>query len=130
MTGFLLRRSAAALLFPLAATGAVYGFTAANTVPDSFAGDGSKAISGYAVSAITYTVGGLAEDEVTAVAFTLGSASAATYVPPKIVEVKLTTAGAWYACVVGTPNTSITCNTSAGAQKVADVANLRVLATQ
>jgi hypothetical protein len=32
-----------------------YAFAASNTVPDSNAGEGSKAIGGYTVSAVTYT---------------------------------------------------------------------------
>ena len=41
------------LLFVLA--GSTYAFAAANTVADSYAGDGEGAISGYDVSNIHYT---------------------------------------------------------------------------
>lgn len=50
-----LRIAAVAVVAVLAM--AAFGFAAANTVPASNAGDGNAAISGYTVSAVTYTLG-------------------------------------------------------------------------
>ncbi len=50
------RRIAAVAVIAVVAM-AAFGFAAANTVPASNAGDGSAAISGYTVSAVTYTLG-------------------------------------------------------------------------
>ena len=44
------------LLIAMIFATAVYGFAAANTVPDSGAGDGAGKISGYTVSKIQYTL--------------------------------------------------------------------------
>lgn len=44
------------LLIAMIFATAVYGFAAANTVPDSGAGDGAGEISGYTVSKIQYTL--------------------------------------------------------------------------
>ena len=52
------------------ATGA-YAFTATNTVPSSSAGSGSGTISGYAVSAIAYTLNATTPSDIDSLTFTL-----------------------------------------------------------
>ena len=66
-----------------------YAFTASNTVPDTKAGSGSGAISGYTVSNIEYEN---TENNVTGVTFNLTAAA-------RLVNVKLVTSGGtWYDC--------------------------------
>lgn len=84
------------------------GLTAANTVPDSRAGDGSGTISGYTVSNIDYTV--LASDPtlMDQVTFDLDADPGATG------EVKVNTDGAWHDCTYVT--TAVTCDFASGSE--------------
>lgn len=78
---------------------AVYGFAASNTVPTGQVGDGAGAISGYTVSAVTYTLNSTNPSSLDEVHFVL-SASAST------VKVKLVSAGStWYTCALDTATT-------------------------
>jgi hypothetical protein len=104
-------------------SGAAYAFTASNTVPVSYAGDGSGAISGYTASSITYTLNGTTPTNIDQVAFTLDHAATT-------VKARLVSGGTWYACSVS-GGTSVTCNTTVGVQATAAaVNNLEVLAVQ
>lgn len=47
-------RSLGGLILALILAAAVYGFAAANTVPDTYAGDGEGTIRGYTISNIVY----------------------------------------------------------------------------
>lgn len=79
-------------LVAVAAGSAASGLTAGNTVPSSTAGSGSGGISGYVVSAISYTLNLTTPTNVDAVVFTLDSAATT-------VKAKLTAAGStYYAC--------------------------------
>jgi ABC-type glycerol-3-phosphate transport system substrate-binding protein len=79
-------------LVAAAAGTAASGLTASNTVPSSVAGSGAGGISGYVVSAISYTLNATTPTNVDAVVFTLDAAAGT-------VKAKLTTAGnTFYAC--------------------------------
>src|ERR1051325_9960049 len=52
-----------------------YAFTNSNTVPGSYAGDGSQTISGYNVSNIAYSLNNTTPTNLDAVAFTLDAAA-------------------------------------------------------
>src|SRR5687768_11993087 len=70
-------------------------FTAANTVPETKAGDGSGVITGYAVSSVVYTLNAASPQNIDAVAFSVDSAPIAG----SKLRVKLVSAGAtWYTC--------------------------------
>jgi len=89
----------------LVLAGATYAFAAANTVPPSKAGDGSGAISGYAVSTIHYNLNATNPGTIDSVTFTLNSAPATG----STIKIKLVAAGTtWYTCTNTT--TSVTCN--------------------
>jgi hypothetical protein len=114
------------LAFAFIASLAAYGFTASNTVADSFTGDGSQVISGYTVSNVAYTTND--SGDITAVDFTLGSATAATYAAPTTLKIKLRSAGSWFSCATdATVTTQATCSAITG-ETVAAAENLRVLA--
>jgi hypothetical protein len=85
-----------------------YGFTAANTVPASHAGDGSGAVSGYTVSAIHYVLSAAVPTNVTSVTFTVNAVPAATS------TMKVQIGGNWYTCT--NAGTNLTCNTTVGTQ--------------
>ena len=105
-----------------------YAFTATNTVGASKAGDGANAISGYTVSAVTYTQNAVDPTLLDNVKFTLSSSA-------KTVKAQLSTTtlkDTWYTCTdddlaVG-PLNNWTCATPSYA--VADATNLRVVATE
>jgi hypothetical protein len=99
---------------------AAYAFAAANTVPDTKAGDGTGAVSGYDVTDVVYTLNGTDPSKLDSVAFDLGAAAAQ-------VQVQLVASGTWYACALDT-GTVWTCDTTSPALNVADIDQLRVVA--
>ena len=78
-----------------------YAYAATNTVPAGRAGAGSGAISGYTISAVSYTLDSNNPVNITAVAFTL-DAGATT------VRVRLVTGGTLFNCSGGPTNWSCT----------------------
>lgn len=114
-------RLVALALISVAAGTATNGLVAANTVPTSIAGSGSGSISGYAISAITYTLNATTPTNVDAVVFTLDGAATT-------VKAKLTAAGStFYACT----NVSFvwTCVTTSPQATVSGIDQLSVIAT-
>lgn len=106
-----------AIMFVLA--GATYAFAAANTVPDSFAGDGSGTVSGYAVSNIHYV---LAANPVNIASVTFTLDSAAT-------DVRISFDGTTFHSCTVTGGTSCSC-TVTGTVSVLSATSLRVIAVQ
>lgn len=97
-----------------------YAFAAANTVPDTKAGDGAGAISGYTVSAVVYNLNASDPSSLDSVDFTLDAAATN-------VQIKLVAAGStWYDCVVVTGN-NWTCTTTGAT--VSSMDELTVVAT-
>lgn len=111
------------VLFVLVATAALTAtaFTAANTVPATNAGDGSAAISGYTITAVSYTLNGANPQNLDAVDFTIAPITAGT------VEVQVTSGGSWYSCT----NTAgaVSCATTAPQATVLAADQLTVVAT-
>ncbi len=103
------------LLFVLAGT--TYAFAASNTVPPSYAGDGSGAISGYTVSDIEYSTSG---GNINGVSFTLNADAT-------IVQASMN-GGTLVPCTGAT--TSWTCDFSTSPVTVLAAAALRVVAVQ
>jgi hypothetical protein len=104
----------------LGLTAGAHGFTAANTVPTSYAGDGTGAVSGYTVSAIHYTLNAATPTNVSSVSFTVNAAPAAG----STMQVKI--GGNWYACTNAA--TTLTCNTTVGTQlTIANATTLEAL---
>ena len=109
------------LLFVLA--GATYAFAAANTVPDTYAGDGEGGISGYTVSNITYTTSG---SDVTGVSFSLSAN--ATDVQAAIGDTYPGVTNTLYDCTGS--DQSWSCTFPAGYVTINDAVGLRVIAVQ
>jgi hypothetical protein len=104
------------VLVVIVIAGSAYAFAAANTgVTASKAGEGSAAITGYAVSDISYTLHTDDKTLLDAVVFTLDAA--ATNVKVQVVD-----AGDWYTCT----NTLLvwTCDTDATPGPQATVASM------
>ena len=104
-----------ALILILPALFAGRAATASNTVPASPAGSGAGAVSGYTVSAVSYSLAG---DAVDGVSFTLSPAGAAT------VSARLAPGEPWTACAVaaGTASCPLSIATS-------DATSLEIVAT-
>jgi hypothetical protein len=116
------RNIAAAAVALVIATSA-YGFAAANTVPDSKAGDGTGTVSGYTVTNVTYVLEASDPSKIDTVTFTLDAAA-------DTVQVQLVTGGSWYEADNGGSGNNWTVNPAAGALDAEDVDTLRVVAVQ
>lgn len=108
------------LIVVFAISVAAYAFAAANTVPDTKAGDGSGTVSGYTVSAVQYTLNSSNPGSLDSVSFDLGAA--ATQVQVQLVA----STGDWYACTLDT-GTVWECDTTG--LNVSTIDQLRVVAT-
>jgi hypothetical protein len=104
---------------------AVYGFAASNTVPASAAGDGSAAISGYAVTNVHYVLNGTDPSLISSMTFTVAPAVPAG----GSVNVKLITTGTTYTSCTVASGTNVTCTFGAGVS-VLSADQLRVIAAQ
>jgi len=98
-------------------------FTASNTVPAQSAGSGSSTISGYTVSAVSYTLNATTPTNIDAVLFTLNAA--ATTVKAKLVNAET----AYYACT-NTSGMNWSCATTTPQATVTASDNLSVIAVQ
>ncbi|RJP51265.1 MAG: hypothetical protein C4557_08355 [Anaerolineaceae bacterium] len=107
------------LLIIAAVSVAAYAFAAANTVPDTKAGDGSGTVSGYTVTSVVYTLNGTDPSTLDSVAFDVGAA--ASQVKVQLVA----TTGSWYDCTLGT-GTTWSCTTTG--LDVSTIDQLRVVA--
>ena len=93
-----------AIVLGLAAS--AYGFTAANAVPISHAGDGTGAISGYTASKIQYNLDAVNPQDLDSVTLTLTAAPVAG----STMKAQLAPGGAWYPC--SSAGQIVTCGTT------------------
>jgi hypothetical protein len=100
-----------------------YAFAAANTVPDTKAGDGTGAVSGYTVTSVVYTLNATDPSTLDSVEFDLGAAAATGKVKAQLVA----TTGTWYTCTQVGVTTVWTCNTTG--LTASSVNQLRVVAS-
>lgn len=99
---------------------AAFAFAASNTVPVSFAGEGSSVTSGYTVTNVAYTLNATTPSNIDSVAFTLNSAAGA-------VKIRLSTTGSYFNCT-NSSGMNWTCTTTGAT--VAGSDEFRVVATQ
>jgi hypothetical protein len=112
----------AALFLGAAVLAGTFALTASNTVPASKAGDGSGAITGYAVSAVHYTLNGTDPTKIDEVSFTVDAAPKAG----STIRIKLESAGStWYSCT--NVSTAVTCATTSPQANVLPSNELRVV---
>lgn len=107
------------LLLALVLAAVTFAYAAANTVPASYAGDGSNTISGYTVSNVHYVLDSTNPANISQVTFTLDQ-------PANDVRIQLVTGGTWFTCT--SSGTSVTCNVSGVTALAANT--LRVVAAQ
>jgi hypothetical protein len=106
----------------LAVAGAVWAFTASNTVPASRAGIGDNTISGYTVSNVTYTLDNSNPAKIASVAFVLDQ-------PATTVRVKVQASATSYQNCSISGGVNVTC-TFATQPNVVDADQLTVIAVQ
>jgi hypothetical protein len=113
-------RNIGLVLLALIVAAAVYGFAAANTVPNTYAGDGSGTILGYTVSNIAYTLNSDGNPgDIDSVGFTLSAAAGQAYI-------SFDGGTTWSSCTIS-GGTSVTCGSLN--QSVAATVSLRVVAS-
>jgi hypothetical protein len=83
-----------------------YAFTAANTVPDTKAGDGQGTITGYVVSTVHYNLNVANPSTIDSVTFVLDSVPVAG----STLRAQLAAAGTWYPCT--NLAAAVTCTTT------------------
>ena len=93
---FFRTRNIVALLLVILLMVAAYAYAAANVVPESGAGDGSEAISGYTVTAVTYALDVSDPSQISSVSFNIAPTAGASAVTE--VQVQLVCGGTWFAC--------------------------------
>jgi hypothetical protein len=111
-------RVATVLVLSGAIVAGTYAFTAANTVPDSKAGDGTGAVTGYVLSSVHYNLNATTPTNVDSVTFALDSAPVAG----STIRAQIN-AGSWFTCT--NTGVNVTCNTPAAT--VAATTSLRVV---
>jgi hypothetical protein len=107
------------LIVVLVIATAAYAFAASNTVPASYAGEGSAAISGYTVTNLVYTLNATNASNIDAVSFTLNAA--ATNVQASLVP------GTFYNCT-NTSGNNWSCTTTAPQATVLAASTLNIIA--
>jgi hypothetical protein len=105
----------------LAIAAASYAFAAANTVPNTKAGDGTGTVSGYDVTSVVYTLNATDPTTLDSVSFDLGAAAATGQVKAQLVS----GTGTWYTCTLDTGTVWI-CDTTG--LTVSSINQLRVVA--
>lgn len=119
-TRFIGRLAAVAVIASVLVAG-TYAYTAANTVPDSKAGDGSGNVTGYVVSAIHYNLNATNFTYVDSVTFTLDT-------DPGSGTIKAQVNANWYSCT--NVATAVTCPTTSPQATVLGTTTLRVIVAQ
>lgn len=122
------RNTWAALIAVVVAAVAAFGFAAANSVPESGAGDGSGRISGYTVSNVTYTLE--AADPRYIDFWSMDVVPTAGAEPATSVYARVQSTGPLVACTNTPPSTRWICNPAAGSARVADADELRVVSVE
>jgi hypothetical protein len=114
-------RISTVLVLSAAIVAGTYAFTAANTVPQSYAGDGSGTVSGYTVSSIHYNLNATNPANIDSVQFSVDVAPVAG----STMRVQLAGGGSWYSCT--NAGTAVTCTTTAPQATVLAATTLRVV---
>ena len=118
-------RSILIIALALILAAAIYGFAAANVVPETGAGDGSGNISGYTVSNIDYTLDGANPAQIVGVTFDVDPTPPSTAGAPSEVHITLN-GGGWVSCT-NTSGSTWSCTVSV---TVASASSLRVVAVE
>ncbi|MBL6965886.1 MAG: hypothetical protein ISR60_04970 [Anaerolineales bacterium] len=105
----------------------IYGFAAANVVPESGAGDGTGTVSGYTISNIEYTLLSADPTKVDTVEFDVAATAGAD--PAADVRITVDSGTTWITC--SNVTTHWTCDFGAGSEpSVTAISDMQVVATQ
>jgi hypothetical protein len=114
---------------------AAYGFAAANTVPDTNAGSGVGAVSGFDTSSITYTMDATDPSKIASIAFdlspagTTNRASSTTKIEVQFMDSSSATVGSLYTtCTQAGTGNGWSCTTSSTKADAAQVESLLITA--
>jgi hypothetical protein len=128
------------LLLPVAIVLAAFAiggavFTAANTVPDSTAGEGSNTVSGYTITDIVYNLNAVDPRDVDTITYVATADNASLVaVLPNLKSNFETLPGVWYTCTrTGgvAPAHDISCDTTVGAQlTVVNITRFDIIITE
>lgn len=130
MRRFFNYRTTTVVLLALILSAVAYGFAAANTVPDNYAGEGEGAVSGYVISNIHYTLDVTGNPGlITNVTFTTNVAVPATGTVYVVAEDNPVTSQVESDACTGLGTTSISCAFST-TLTVPFIENLRIVAAQ
>ncbi len=117
-----------ALILVLIMSASAYAFAASNEVPETGAGDGNDAISGYTITGVTYGLTSGNPTTIDTVGFDIAPTESTLTTDPSDVQIRLTSTGTWISCDPGTL-TDWTCPVS-GAVTVLAADKLQVVAVQ
>jgi len=121
-------RTIALLVIILVLSAVTYGFAAANTVPESGAGDGSGTISGYGITSIVYSIFGDSDpSDIETVTFDVAPLAGAA--APGSVYAKLDASSATWVTCSNIGGNTWQCD-FAGTVNTVDADELRVVAVE
>lgn len=125
----LLKPKVITIILAIAILGAAaYGFAAANIVPETGAGEGSGAISGYTITNINYTL--LASDPTKIESVSMDIAATAGAGVASDVRISVDAGTTWISCTGPVTNTW-TCSFGVGSEPlVSAMSNLQVVAAE
>ena len=125
----LMHRRVPALVILSVSALSVFGFAAANVVPESGAGDGANTVSGYTVSSVVYTPNATDPTKIDFWTMNINPTAGAT-APTKVYSKVNASATTYVTCALNTaPNWK--CDPAAASEPtVLSADNLRVIATQ
>ena len=132
MNNILRPRTAGMIALALILAAAVYGFAASNTVPATYAGDGSGTISGYEICNLVYSIYGDGDPtDIDQISFDLRADDGTCANAVNASTVLLSFNGGaplptWVDCSPGAPASAISCAVS---QSVLGATSLRVIAS-
>lgn len=122
-------RYLALFMLVLILAASAYAFAAANTVPESGAGDGSDDISGYTITSVTYDTNTDGDPgTIDTVSFDLAPTAGAGPATEVFVKLESAAGSSWYPCAAGA-TLDWDC-TVGGAVNTLDADELRVVAAQ
>jgi hypothetical protein len=112
----------------LVVSATVYGFAAANTVPETGAGDGSGTVSGYTITNIDWALLSSSPDKLSAVSFDVAATSGAGAAGD--VRITVDSGSNWITCS-GPSGTTWTCSFGTGSEpSVSAVSQLQIVAVE
>ena len=109
--------------------GGAYAFTASNTVPNTVAGSGSAAVSGYTVTNLHYNLNATTPASIDSLTFTISPAVPST--GKVVIQAALTAGGPnTYTCTTDGSGVTATCATTSPVLTAATLTGVTVTAAQ